>query len=180
MPITAIPAGIELRKISVTQKKALDELLQKQNGMSVLNTAILVGIPALVIGLGAAAFLFKDEIKETVKEEWENIKSFAEGIPAGIFTGAIDAGFGLGKEITGIDLEKTTGEAAEVFGADVGICQQYEYDLVSLAQRVDDTPSWNLLAKAALGVNIRSKLKGMKAQGCSKPAFTPSEDWSRV
>jgi len=180
MPITAIPAGIELRKISATQKKALDELLQKQNGMSVLNTAILVGIPAVIIGLGAAAFLFKDEIKETVKDEWENIKSFAEGIPAGILTGSIDAGFGLAKEITGIDLEATTGEAAEIFGPDVGICQQYEYDLVSLAQRVDDTPSWNLPAKIALGVGIRSKLKGMKAAGCPKPPFTPSEDWSRV
>ena len=180
MPITAIPAGIELRKISVAQKKALDELLKKQNGFSVLNTAILVGIPAVIIGLGAAAFLFKDEIKKTIDAEWENIKSFAEGVPAGILTGAIDAGFGLGKEITGIDLEATTGEAAEIFGPDVGICQQYEYDLVSLAQRVDDTPDWRLDKKILLGVGIRSKLKGMKAAGCPKPPFTPPEDWSRV
>jgi len=180
MPITAIPAGIELRKISSTQKKALDELLKKQDGYSVLNTAVLVGIPALVIGLGAAAYLFKDEVKEFVTEEWENIKTFAKGVPAGIFVGSIDAGFGLAKEITGIDLEATTGQAAEIFGPDIGICQQYEYDLVSLAQRVDDTEWWNYPAQVALGVGIRSKLKGMKAQGCPKPAFTPPEDWSRV
>ena len=180
MPIAAIPAGVELRKISATQKKALDDLLKLESGNTTFNTALLVGIPAVFIGLGAAAFLFKDEIKETVKEEWENIKSFAEGIPAGAFTGTIDAGFALGKEITGVDLEATTGQAAEIFGPDIGICQQYEYDLVSLAQRVDDTPSYRLDQKIALGLGIRSKLKGMKAQGCSKPAFTPSEDWSRV
>ena len=180
MPITAIPAGIELRKISSTQKKALDELLKKQDGYSVLNTAVLVGIPALVLGLGAAAYLFKDEIKEIIPEIIEEAKTFAKGVAAGIFVGSVEAGFGLAKEITGIDLEATTGQAAEIFGPDIGICEQYEYDLVSLAQRVDDTPDWRLDKKILLGVGIRSKLKGMKAAGCPKPPFTPPEDWNRV
>ena len=40
MPIAAIPQGIELRKISAVQKRAVDELLQKQKDTSLLNTAI--------------------------------------------------------------------------------------------------------------------------------------------
>ena len=118
MPITAIPAGVEIRKITAVQKRALDELMSKQNTTSTKTTALAVGLPAIFLGLAGLSFLFKDEIKDTIKEEWEDIKSFAEGIPAGIFTGAVDAGFDLGKEITGIDLEATTGKAEEIFGPD--------------------------------------------------------------
>ena len=177
MPIAAIPAGVELRKISAVQKRALDELLAKTETGSAKNTALAVGIPTIALAIGGMAFLFRDEIKETLKEEWENIKSFAEGIPAGIFTGTIDAGFALGKEITGVDLETTTGEAAEIFGKDVGICQQYEYDLIELAQRSENA---GFFEKALLGFNIRQKLKGMKKAGCEKPSWTPQIDWNRV
>jgi hypothetical protein len=177
MPIAAIPAGVELRKISAVQKRALDELMQNQNGASTKQTALLVGIPAVFLGLGALAFLFRDEIKETIKEEWSGIKEFTEGIPAGALTGTIESGLALGKEITGIDLEATTGRAAEIYGEDIGLCQQYEFDLVELAQRAENA---GFFEKPVIGLGIRQKLKGMKKAGCSKPAFTPQEDWNRV
>ena len=40
MPITAIPKGVDLRKITPVQKRALDELLAKERGTSALTTAI--------------------------------------------------------------------------------------------------------------------------------------------
>ena len=180
MPLTAVPQGVEIRKLSAAQKRALDKLLESQNGSSTKNTALAVGIPTIALAIGGMAFLFKDEIKETVKESWDDIKEFAEGIPAGMFTGTIDAGFALGKEITGVDLEATTGRAAEVFGDTISLCEQYEYDLVELQQRVDATPSWNVVAIAALGLGKRSKLKGMKAAGCTKPPYINQQDWNRV
>lgn len=177
MPLTAVPQGVEIRKLSAAQKRALDKLLESQNGSSTKNTALAVGIPTIALVIGGMAFLFKDEIKETAKSEWENIKSFAKGIPAGIFVGTIESGFALGKEITGIDLEATTGRAEEIYGPDIGICQQYEFDLVELAQRTEGAAWWE---KPLLGFNIRQKLKGMKKAGCSKPSFTPQIDWDRV
>ena len=180
MPIAAIPPGVEIRKLSAVQNKALQKLLENQNGTSTKNTALAVGIPTIALTIGGMAFLFKDEIKETVKESWTDIKEFAEGIPAGMFTGTIDAGFALGKEITGVDLEATTGRAAEVFGESGSLCEQYEYDLVELQQRVDNTPSWNVAAIFALGLGKRSKLKGMKKAGCTKPPYIDQNDWNRV
>ena len=180
MPIAAIPQGVEIRKLSAVQNKALQKLLENQNGSSTKNTALLVGIPTIALAIGGMAFLFKDEIKEAVKESWDDIKEFAEGIPAGAFTGAIDAGFALGKEITGVDLEATTGTAAEVFGEGVSLCEQYGYDLVELQQRVDATSKYNVPAIIALGIGKRSKLKGMKAAGCSKPPYIDQNDWNRV
>jgi len=180
MPLTAVPQGVEIRKLSAAQKKALDKLLESQNGSSSKNTALAVGIPSIFLAIGGMAFLFKDEIKESIKESWTDIKQFAEGIPAGMFTGTIDAGFALGKEITGVDLTDVTGRAAEVFGEDVTLCQQYEYDLVELQQRVDKTPSWNVVAITLLGIGKREKLKGMKKAGCSKPPYINKNDWDRV
>ena len=177
MPIAAIPAGVELRKISAVQKKALDDLLTKESGNSAKTTLLAVGLPTIVLALGGLAVLFRDEIKDEIKKEWESIKSFTEGVPAGILTGTISAGLDLGKEITGVDLEAPTGRAEEIYGADIGLCQQYEYDLIELAQRAEDAPWWHA---PLLGVNIRQKLKGMKKAGCSKPSWTPQIDWDRV
>ena len=63
MPIAAIPQGVELRKISAVQQRALDKLVESQNGTSLKNTALAVGIPSIFLGVGALAFLFRDEIK---------------------------------------------------------------------------------------------------------------------
>jgi len=180
MPIAAIPPGVEIRKLSAAQNKALNKLMENQNGSSSKNTALAVGIPTVALAIAGMAYLFRSEIKENIKENWNDIKSFAEGIPAGMFTGTIDAGFALGKEITGVDLEATTGRAAEVFGDTISLCEQYQYDLVELQQRVDATPSWNVVAIAALGLGKRSKLKGMKKAGCTKPPYIDQNDWNRV
>ena len=58
MPITAVPQGVELRKISAVQKRALDELLSKQRENNLLETTISTAIPALAfVGVGGAALV---------------------------------------------------------------------------------------------------------------------------
>ncbi len=68
MPITAIPTDVEIRKITPTQKQALDELLKKQKEGSLLQTAIAVTIPSLAIvtvaGAAVALFYYQDELEE--------------------------------------------------------------------------------------------------------------------
>ena len=47
MPIAAIPQGVELRKISAVQKRAIDDLLKKQKESNILETAVGALIPTL-------------------------------------------------------------------------------------------------------------------------------------
>ena len=176
MPITAIPQGVEIRKITAVQKRALDELLGRQKETSLSNTAILVGIPALVVGLGAIAYIFKDELKEN----WEDIKAQITDLPGDVGTSILDVGFDLAKDLGVTDLQETTGTAETIYGEDIDKCSSYEYDLINLYQRADDTSDYNLPAKAAIGLGIREKLKGMKKAGCSKPAFVNQSNWDRV
>ena len=51
MPLTAVPQGVEIRKLSAAQKNALDKLLESQNGSSTKNTALAVGIPSIFLGV---------------------------------------------------------------------------------------------------------------------------------
>ena len=58
MPIAAVPQGVELRKISAVQKRALDDLLRNQRENNLLETTISAAVPALAfIGVGGAAIL---------------------------------------------------------------------------------------------------------------------------
>jgi len=175
MPIVAIPPGVELRKISAVQKRALDELVKNTNGSTTKNTALLVGVPVAFAAIAGLIYIFKDELKETVKDSWDDIKQYAEGIPAGVLTGAIDAGFGLGKEITGVDLQAVREAEVGTIFEGTTVCERYEYDLVDLYGR--DT---NIVTAPLVGLSIREKLKGMKKAGCDKPPYVPQIDWDRV
>ena len=73
MPITAIPKGVELRKITAAQKRALDELITKERGSSALTTAVLVGIPSIIAGSAVLAYVFKEEAQEWFKDQTEEI-----------------------------------------------------------------------------------------------------------
>ena len=94
MPITAIPKGVELRKITAVQKRALDELITKERGSSALTTAILVGIPSIVAGSAVLAYVFKEEAQEWYAEKKgeivEAIKTLVENTGGGIVSVVLD------------------------------------------------------------------------------------------
>ena len=86
MPITAIPKGVELRKITAVQKRALDELITKERGSSALTTAIIVGVPSIVAGSAILAYVFKEEAKEWFAEQEENFREAVVKVVAGAYT----------------------------------------------------------------------------------------------
>ena len=92
MPIAAIPQGIELRKISAAQKRAVDELLKKQKDTSLLNTAIPSTILLIIAGGAGLIFLFKDQIREWAENQAGNL---AEAIKQFIVGGIVSSGGGV-------------------------------------------------------------------------------------
>ena len=71
MPIVAIPAGVEIKKITPTQKRALDELLGKQKESTLLETVIptlaFVGV-SFAAGIGIWSYLNQESLTNSVKE----------------------------------------------------------------------------------------------------------------
>ena len=58
MPIAAIPQGVEIKKLTPTQEKALDKLLKAQRDENTLQTAIRVAIPTIAFVGVICSFCF--------------------------------------------------------------------------------------------------------------------------
>ena len=113
---------------------------------------------AVLGGIGAFAYVFKGELQKSFEEQEEAFLTWIKELPKKFGISIFDIGFDIGKAISGIDFTKPSGEAVEVFGPDVNICSQYEYDLINLRDR---DPFWPW-EKVAVGLAIREKLVGMK------------------
>ena len=174
MPITAIPQGVEIRKISSVQKKALDDLLKQQKEHSLLQTAMVALIPSITALTIAGTFAYVFIHRDTIADKYEELKQdFSKGVTQG-FTD-------FGKTITGgaiaADVPVHTPEKGTVF-ENMNTCQLFEYDIVELFSRMDNAN--DPFTKFAIGYNLQEEYKGMKKAGCPKPARIKQEDWDRA
>ena len=172
MPITAIPAGVEIRKITAVQKRALDELLGKQKETSLLQT-LIPSFSFVAVGMiGAYIYIKRDTIKEQLEEFEETIRQMAG-------RGVTEAFTTFGEAVTGVPTPDTPTyepEEGTIFEG-MTTCQLFEYDVVELFSRMDGA---NFYEKFAIGFNLQQKYRGMKSAGCSKPPRVPQNDWDKA
>ena len=175
MPIAAIPQGVEIRKISSVQKRALDELLKQQKDQTLLQSAIVTLVPsftALTLG-GLFAYIFIH--RDTIADQYEQLKQ-------DFFSGAGKTFTDFGKTITGgaiaADVPSNAPETGTVF-ENMNTCQLFEYDITELFGKMDDAKG-NPLAEFAIGYNLQQKYAGMKKAGCPKPPRVDQDNWNRA
>ena len=174
MPITAIPQGVEIRKITAIQKRALDELLGKQKETSLLQTLIPSFSFIAVASIGAYIYIKRDTIKEELQELEEAIRQMAG-------RGVTEAFTTFGETVTGGAITPTAPanqpEVGTVF-ENMSTCQLFEYDVVELFERMD--AATDPFSKFAIGFNLQQKYSGMKKAGCPKPARVDQDNWDRA
>jgi len=175
MPITAIPKGVELRKITAVQKRALDELITKERGSSALTTAILVGIPSVIAGSAVLAYVFKEEMKDWYEEKKgeivEAVKTVMEKTGGGIVDVVLDAGN---------KIFRNNPKTPEVVGNQTFTrCVRWELDAVdilSIVQKGNLTKTETIQA----GLNTIYIAKNMKDEGCSRPSAISQAQWDQA
>jgi hypothetical protein len=173
MPIAAIPQGVEIRKISAVQKRALDELLGKQKETSLIET-LIPSLTLLTLGLtGAYIYIKRDTIKDSLEDLERRAKEYAGQTVTEAFTT-------FGETVTGGAFDPTQPSSIQPGGVDLTVCQQYENDLIELRRKEDDVGEFDYLTKFAIGYNKQAKYQGMKANGCSKPPYVPQNDWDKA
>jgi len=175
MPITAIPKGVELRKITAVQKRALDELITKERGSSALTTAILVGIPSIIAGSAVLAYVFKEEAQawyaDKKGEFVEAIKEAAEKTGGGIVDIVLDTANKVfrnnpktPKVVNGSELTRCTRWAVDAT------------DVLALVQKGNLTKAETVAAAVAI-IGIA---KEMKLEGCSRPSAISEDQWKQA
>ena len=172
MPITAIPKGVELRKITSVQKRALDELITKERGSSALTTAIIVGVPSIVAGSAILAYVFKDQMINWFEEQEEALKELVK-----------DAVVKTGETIvetvieTGNKIFKNDPVTPEQYGGStLDRCTRWSVDATENLARVQ---RGNLTKTqiAGLATNLVYIISNMKSEGCSRPSAISVAQW---
>ena len=169
MGISAIPPGVEIRKLTPTQERALDKLLKAQRDENTLQTAIRVAVPTLafvgVAGIGiVTTFAYLKDI------ELPSVKDIVKG--AGVDAGGIVAD--VITTVIGRDNPRTP-EFTPSGAGPIPRCQRWESDYVTTIKDDPGPIETTLLATAQLNI-----IKNMKAEGCSRPSSIPARQWNEV
>ena len=169
MGISAIPPGVEIKKLTPMQERAFDKLLKAQRDENTLQTAIRVAVPTLafvgVAGIGiVTTFAYLKDI------ELPSVKDIVKG--AGVDAGGIVAD--VITTVIGRDNPRTP-EFTPSGAGPIPRCQRWESDYVTTIKDDPGPIETTLLATAQLNI-----IKNMKAEGCSRPSSIPARQWNEV
>ncbi len=169
MAIAAIPPGVEIKKLTPTQERALDKLLKSQRDENTLQTAIRVAVPTLafvgIAGIGiVTTFAYLKDI------ELPSVKDIVKG--AGVDAGSIVAD--VITTIVGRDNPRTP-EFTPSGAGPIPRCTRWESDYVNTIK--DDPSPYETVLLATAQLNI---IKNMKAEGCTRPSSIKQSQWDKV
>jgi len=172
MPITAIPKGVELRKITAVQKRALDELITKERGSSALTTAILVGIPSIIAGSAVLAYVFKEEAKEWFDEQEQKVKDVVKDVVVKTGETMVELVIETGNKI----FRNNPVTPEQYGGSTLNRCTRWAVDATENLARVQkgDLTKTEI---AGLASNLVYIISNMKSEGCSRPSAISVAQW---
>jgi len=177
MPITAVPQGVELRKLSAVQKRAVDDLLAKQRESSLIENFVTSALPALAFaGVGGAAVLvaysYLNDLKiPTAKEVAKAVTTAAGEIVSDV---VIDVGGGLAKA-AGFEDNPTTPEFLPSGLGPLTRCKRWEVDAVEIVSRIQG--GLNEVEKVQAALALKRVIKNMKKEGCDRPTAISIDQW---
>ena len=176
MPVIAIPKDIEFRKVTAAQQKGLEKLLQE----SKTNVLRAVAIPTIAISslaiIGGTAYLFRNQIKEFVEENVDNLGEAIKDKAVGLVE---TAGGGVADVITSIvgRDEPRTPEFTPSGAGPIPRCQRWASDYVESRAQQENASTAELPLIALGQLNI---IKNMKAEKCDRPSVIPQSQWDKV
>jgi len=177
MPIAAVPQGVELRKISATQKKAIDDLLKNQKETSLLNSAIPATALLVVAGGAGVIFLFKDQIREWAESQVGSLGDALKEKAKGFIDSTGEVMANIVTDIVGRDNPRTPAEFTNAQGEVLIIprCQRWETDYLDTQVQAQAGGDPAVLGLAQLNI-----IKNMKAEKCERPVIIKQSQWDKV
>ena len=168
MGIAAIPTGVEIKKLTKTQERALDKLLKAQRDENTLQTAVRVAVPTLAF-VGVAGVAIATTFAYLKDIPLPSVKDLA-----------IDAGGTVADVITTVVGRENpqTPEYTPSGAGPIPRCKRWETDYVnSVALAQGDT---GYLETTTLALGQLNIIKNMKAEGCERPMVIPQSQWDKV
>ena len=173
MTLELMPDGKTFKKLNATQEKALKRYYKRLHDRPITQE---LGLPiglAVLGGIGAIAYVFKDELKTYLANKEEDVITWIKGLPEAGGGAVADAIINLGDAI--FPANPATPEYISVGGRTVGPltrCKRWEMDATSWLEKVQ-AGNYNTVQAALAAKRI---ISNMKKEGCSRPlAFTVAQ-----
>ena len=165
MGIAAIPSGVEIKKLTPRQEKALDKLLKAQRDENTLQTAIRVAVPTLAfVGVaGVAIATTFAYLKDIPLPSVKDLAIDAGGTVADLITTAVGR------------TDPRTPEFTPQGAGPIPRCQRWASDYIDTIE--DDAGYIDTVLLATTQLNI---IKNMKAEKCTRPSVIPKSQWDKV
>jgi hypothetical protein len=174
MPIAAVPQGVEIKKLTPTQERALDKLLKAQRDENTLQTAIRVAIPTIAfVGVAGVAIAttfayLKDIDLPTTKD----IVAGAGDIVSDTIIGGIDA-------LTG-EQQPVTPEFLPSGAGPIPRCKRWETDYVTAKETEAQKGTLGPLDTVFGALTMKRIIQNMKREGCERPVTIPLAQWNEA
>ena len=174
MGIAAIPPGVEIKKLTAGQEKALDKLLKAQRDENTLQTAVRVAIPTVAfVGVAGAAIAttfayLKDIELPTVKDI---VTSGGDLVSDIVLTGV--------ETVTGKQQPKTP-EYLPSGAGPIPICKRWETDYVDVMAQIEEGEADSITGTIVGALLQKNIITQMKKQGCERPMVIPASQWDEV
>jgi len=181
MALELMPDGKTFKKLNSVQEKALKRYYKRaQDKPLIRDLALPIGL-AVLGGIGAIAYVFKDELQQYLKDKEEDVVTWIGGLPragGGVVADAI-----ISLESTLFPQNPVTPEFIEVGGRTIGPlsrCKRWETDAtewLSVKQSKGDLGPAESVVAALAAARI---IKNMKKEGCPKPSAFTQAQWDEV
>ena len=169
-----MPDGKTFKKLSAAQYKALNNYYKRLHDKPITQE---LGLPiglAILGGIGAIAYVFKEELQQYLKDKEEDVVTWIKGLPAAGGGAVADAIVNLGDAIfpaSPATPEYITFPDREPIGP-LSRCQRWETDATAWLEKVQ-AGNYNTVQAALAAKRI---ISNMKKEGCSQPsAFTVAQ-----
>ena len=181
MALELMPDGKTFKKLNATQEKALKRYYKRTHDKPLIrDLALPIGL-AVLGGIGAIAYVFKEELQQYLKDKEEDVVTWIGGLPragGGLVADAI-----IGLEGALFPQNPVTPEFIEVGGRTIGPlsrCKRWETDAtewLSVKQSKGDLGPAESVVAALAAARI---IKNMKKEGCPKPSAFTQAQWDEV
>ena len=189
MPLTAIPAGIEFRKLTQVQKRALDDYLSKEKETTLLQTVVSTLIPSITaIGIATGvSVLAWAYLKDLNPKElfFETTESAGGGLADAILGGLdkVGAAFGATQNPStpeNILLNPEASPRDYRYAGPLSRCERWEQDAMDVVTAINEGKADSYGGTILAGLALLNIAKQMKKEGCNKPLVISQAQWDQA
>ena len=173
MGMELLPDGKTFKKLTAAQSGALERYYKRGKGEPLSSKSMILPSALIVVaGIGAIAYVFRDEMKVAFDAQKEEFSTWLFSLPK---KAAVDAG-GVVADIITAGFTRLEQPITPEFVNGVGpldICKRWEVDATTILEKVQ-SGEYNTVIAA---LQFKRVIKGMKYAKCARPGAITQAQW---